>query len=146
MTVLLIICGFIISINATLILLFKFNFKNCDQLSEAFEWPLVSILVAARNEEKHLENCIRALLELDYPKKKIQILIGNDDSEDATQEIIDRLLLKDSRIKSVKIESDYQRLIAKSNVIAQLAKAANGEFLAIIDADNTVSKLWLQEW
>lgn len=144
MTVLLVICGFIISINAALILLFKFNFKSHDQLSEAFEWPFVSILVAARNEERHLRNCVQALLELDYPKEKIQILIGNDDSEDATQEIIDQLLLQDSRITSVKIESDYKDLIAKSNVIAQLAKAANGEFLAIIDADNTVSRLWLQ--
>ncbi|PIQ50291.1 MAG: hypothetical protein COW03_00685 [Cytophagales bacterium CG12_big_fil_rev_8_21_14_0_65_40_12] len=144
MTVLLVICGFIISINAALILLFKFNFKNHDQLSEAFEWPFVSILVAARNEERHLRNCVQALLELDYPKEKIQILIGNDDSEDTTQEIIDQLLLQDSRITSIKIESDYKGLIAKSNVIAQLAKAAKGEFLAIIDADNTVSRLWLQ--
>jgi cellulose synthase/poly-beta-1,6-N-acetylglucosamine synthase-like glycosyltransferase len=144
MTVLLVICGLIILTNLSLILLFKFNFKDHNEHSEAFEWPEVSILVAARNEEKHLENCVKRLLELDYPKKKIQILIGNDDSEDATQEIIDKLLLQDSRITSVKIESDYQRLIAKSNVIAQLAKAAKGEFLAIIDADNTVSKLWLQ--
>jgi cellulose synthase/poly-beta-1,6-N-acetylglucosamine synthase-like glycosyltransferase len=144
MIVLLVICGLIILTNLSLILLFKLNFKNYDQHSEAFEWPEVSILVAARNEEKHLEHCIRALLELDYPKEKIQILIGNDDSEDATQEIIDRLLLQDSRIISVKIESGYQGLIAKSNVVAQLAKASKGEFLAIIDADNTVSKLWLQ--
>lgn len=144
MIVLLVICGLIILTNLSLILLFKFNFKSQDQDSEAFEWPVVSILVAARNEEKYLENCVKALLELYYPKEKIQILIGNDDSEDATQQIIDRLLLKDSRIKSIKIESGYRGLIAKSNVIAQLAKAAKGEFLAIIDADNTVSNLWLQ--
>jgi cellulose synthase/poly-beta-1,6-N-acetylglucosamine synthase-like glycosyltransferase len=144
MIILLVICGLIILTNLSLILHFKFNFKSHDEHSEAFEWPLVSILVAARNEEKHLENCIQTLLELDYPKQKIQILIGNDDSEDDTQKIIDKLSLQDSRITSVKIESGYQKLIAKSNVIAQLAKVAKGEFLAIIDADNTVSKLWLQ--
>ena len=53
---------------------FLFQYKS--HLEPApFNWPFISIWVAARNEEANLEACLNSLIHLDYPKNKIQILI-----------------------------------------------------------------------
>ena len=52
--------------------------------------PSVSILISAYNEESVIERKIQNLLELDYPKEKLEILIGDDGSADKTAEIVER--------------------------------------------------------
>ena len=50
--------------------------------------PTVSILVSAYNEEAVIERKIHNILSIDYPKDKLQVLIGDDGSADRTAEII----------------------------------------------------------
>ena len=50
--------------------------------------PSSTIIVAARNEETNIENCLRSLNELEYPVGKLEIIIVNDDSDDNTGQII----------------------------------------------------------
>jgi cellulose synthase/poly-beta-1,6-N-acetylglucosamine synthase-like glycosyltransferase len=100
----------ILLINIVLLLLFRFNFKTYNKDLEAFSWPTISILLAARNEEEYLRACVETIFMLDYPKEKIQILIGNDDSEDHTQDVIDALISEDERVVSVPIAQGYQRI------------------------------------
>ncbi|MDH3708582.1 MAG: hypothetical protein OER04_01775, partial [Cyclobacteriaceae bacterium] len=45
------------------------------------ELPPVTILVAMRNEEENLPEAIKQWQTLDYPRDKIQLLIGEDRSE-----------------------------------------------------------------
>jgi cellulose synthase/poly-beta-1,6-N-acetylglucosamine synthase-like glycosyltransferase len=52
------------------------------------EWPLVSVVIPAFNEEKQIAGAIDALLAQDYPKEQLQILILSDASTDATDEIV----------------------------------------------------------
>ena len=49
--------------------------------------PHVSIIMAAYNEEAHIEAKIKNCLSLDYPKNKLEIIIGSDGSDDKTNEI-----------------------------------------------------------
>jgi cellulose synthase/poly-beta-1,6-N-acetylglucosamine synthase-like glycosyltransferase len=49
--------------------------------------PSVAVVVAAYNEERHIGERIRNLLELDYPPDRLRIYIGSDCSNDATVEI-----------------------------------------------------------
>jgi cellulose synthase/poly-beta-1,6-N-acetylglucosamine synthase-like glycosyltransferase len=63
------------------------DFKTL-QNEDPSAFPQISIWVACRNEEKNIEHCIHSLLDLNYPKDKIQILIGNDQSTDNTRQII----------------------------------------------------------
>ncbi|NNL30831.1 MAG: glycosyltransferase family 2 protein [Gemmatimonadetes bacterium] len=53
-----------------------------------WEWPTVSISVPAYNEEAQIEELIKSLLALDYPKDRLQILIVSDASEDGTDDIV----------------------------------------------------------
>jgi len=63
----------------------KANNSNCYELDE--ELPMVSILMAAYNEEMVIEDKIKSILASDFPKDKLQFFIGSDNSNDATNEI-----------------------------------------------------------
>jgi cellulose synthase/poly-beta-1,6-N-acetylglucosamine synthase-like glycosyltransferase len=49
--------------------------------------PTVSIIVAVYNGELYLENKLRSLLELDYPRSQVEIFVASDGSSDRTEEI-----------------------------------------------------------
>ncbi len=52
------------------------------------EWPRISLSIPAYNEEAQIEELIRSLLALDYPRDRMQILIVSDASSDRTDEIV----------------------------------------------------------
>jgi cellulose synthase/poly-beta-1,6-N-acetylglucosamine synthase-like glycosyltransferase len=52
------------------------------------EWPLISIVVPAYNEERAIGRTIASLLALDYPTDRRQILILSDASSDRTDEVV----------------------------------------------------------
>jgi cellulose synthase/poly-beta-1,6-N-acetylglucosamine synthase-like glycosyltransferase len=52
--------------------------------------PEVTLLIAAYNEERFIDEKIRNTSELDYPKEKLQVFIVTDGSTDATPEIVSR--------------------------------------------------------
>ena len=133
-----------LSIKLVLLLAFLLNFKKEVLITKDQDLPVVSILVAARNEESVLKNCIESLLKLDYPMDRIEILLGNDNSTDNTGVICAHYEAQYSFIRTVEISEDYQGLIAKANVIAQLAAQSTSEVLAIIDADMEVTAQWLR--
>src|ERR1700693_1869934 len=53
------------------------------------DWPGVTVLVAAHNEEAVVADILQALLEVDYPRDRLMIVPVNDRSTDRTREIID---------------------------------------------------------
>ncbi|TYC62732.1 glycosyltransferase family 2 protein [Marinobacter sp. BW6] len=53
--------------------------------------PKVSILIAAYNEAQDIEATLRNKLELDYPSDKLEILVISDESDDGTDDIIERV-------------------------------------------------------
>ena len=52
--------------------------------------PSLTLVVAAYNEEKIIEEKIKNTLELEYPRDKLKIIFITDGSEDRTQEIINK--------------------------------------------------------
>ena len=48
-------------------------------------WPSVTLVVPAHNEEKGIEKCIEAILEIDYPKK--EVIVVDDGSTDKTYQL-----------------------------------------------------------
>jgi glycosyltransferase involved in cell wall biosynthesis len=52
------------------------------------QWPLVSISIAAYNEEQQIRELVKSLLAIDYPRERLQILITSDGSTDATDSIV----------------------------------------------------------
>jgi len=104
--------------------------------------PEISVLVAARNEEKNIATCIKHLVALNYPKHKLHILIGNDQSDDNTEKIINEFVNKHHNIKQIHITNELGKARGKANVLAQLAHVAKGDYFLITDADIQVSSNW----
>ncbi len=50
--------------------------------------PFVTVVVPCRNEEKHIGRCLETILENDYPKERMEILVLDGMSEDMTREMV----------------------------------------------------------
>lgn len=118
-----------------------FRYRN-RILPEPEVWPEITILVAARNEEKNIGRCLDALCELDYPADKLHIVVGNDQSTDHTREITEAYCRNYPFIRLINIVEDDTGLKAKARVMAQLDKYAQGEFYLVTDADVAVKPTW----
>jgi cellulose synthase/poly-beta-1,6-N-acetylglucosamine synthase-like glycosyltransferase len=116
-----------------------------DSLPEfSSEFPDISILVAARNEEKNIEACLNTLTRLSYPKEKTEILIGDDDSDDRTASIVNAFAQKHSNVRLFTIRENIGTARGKANVLAHLAHEAKGQYYFITDADILVPSNWIQ--
>ena len=104
---------------------FKCRDKAC-LVSTTFEKP-ISIIIAAYNEESIIEEKIKNTLALDYPKDKMEILIGDDGSSDRTAEIV----AKFSEVRLIKKERNE----GKAAMLNDLCKAAKGEIFLFSDAN-----------
>ena len=58
---------------------------------DCYNWPHVSVIVAAHNEELVIERLMRALVVVDYPRDRIEFVIVNDRSTDNTKMVIERI-------------------------------------------------------
>ena len=50
--------------------------------------PFVTLVMPCRNEEKHIGRCLESILDNDYPKERMEILVLDGMSEDRTREIV----------------------------------------------------------
>ncbi len=106
--------------------------------------PFVSVLVAARNEEHNLAQCLEALALTDYPKDKWEVWVGNDGSTDSTREIARQFVARYSNFHLVDIVETMGVAKGKANVLAHLAHLAKGDFFLITDADVCVPSTWVR--
>jgi biofilm PGA synthesis N-glycosyltransferase PgaC len=74
------------------------NWRQCRRYQRQTPWhpDLVTVLIAAYNEEKVIERTIRRIFQWDYPFA-LQVVVVNDGSPDATGAILDRLALEYAR-------------------------------------------------
>ena len=70
----------------------------------------VSIIIAARNEEKDIASCIKSILAQDYPASLLEIIVCNDHSEDKTKEVAENVVrqfdLAEQNIRDVDAAGD----------------------------------------
>ena len=140
--ILLTLASILIALDILLIIGWKFNFK--DNTHPVENWPGVSIMVAARNEEGNIEGCLRSLLNLDYPLSKLEILVGDDGSTDQTFKIVQNMASEYNHIQLFSIKNRTVDGNGKANVLAQLAQHAKGSYYLITDADITVTEDWVK--
>ncbi len=100
------------------------------------ELPTVSVLIPAHNEEVVIENTLNAMLQLKYPRHKLEVIVINDNSSDGTGEIADTYARKFPVIKVVHTRPPHAGK-GKSGALNQGLKASNGEVIVVYDADNT---------
>lgn len=96
-------------------------------------WPLVTIIVPARDEGQKIEAALTSMLALDYPR--LEIIAVDDRSADATGAVMDRLAERDARLRAVHITSLPEGWLGKSHAMHQAAQTARGDWLLFTDGD-----------
>jgi chlorobactene glucosyltransferase len=101
----------------------------------ACNWPVVSVLVPARNEAANIERCVRSLLAQDYPA--LEILVLDDGSTDGTYEIVEQVWAEDTsgRLRLIRGGDLPKGWMGKCYACQQLADQAQGDYLLFTDAD-----------
>jgi cellulose synthase/poly-beta-1,6-N-acetylglucosamine synthase-like glycosyltransferase len=91
--------------------------------------PTISIVISLYNEEGHVANKIDNLRGLDYPRERVQILIGSDGSTDRTNAILGQLVGD----PAVAVVCQDHRA-GKPAMLNTLAPLATGDLLVFTDA------------
>lgn len=97
------------------------------------DWPTVTVLVAAHNEEKVIAGCLDHLLALDYPAGKFNIVVVNDRSTDRTAQILDRYGAANVQLQTIHRPADA--VPGKPAAIMDGLAKVSGEVLVFFDAD-----------
>lgn len=98
--------------------------------------PSVSVIIAGRNEEESIANCIRSLLEQDYPN--LEVIVVDDSSTDRTYEIA-RQFARRGQIRLLRNNAPIGRG-GRASATNLGIRFARGEFIISVDADTTFDR------
>lgn len=99
----------------------------------------VSIIIAARNEEVNIGNCLNSLLKQDLPKEQVEIIVVDDQSVDKTAALV--RTYADKGIKLISLGK--QEAFGKKAAIARGIAAATHNIIITTDADCSFLPRWL---
>ncbi|MCK9408621.1 MAG: glycosyltransferase [Bacteroidetes bacterium] len=104
----------------------------------------MTVIIPARNEEQNIGNCLRSLMEQDYPKEKLSIIVIDDQSTDRTSDIVRTLTLQ-SPFPVTLLRSDITSSIRSPKIRAMSLGIQHSlsDIIVTTDADCTVSPLWV---
>jgi len=117
------------------------NKKMTEDVFTPEEFPFLSVLISAYNEETVIEEKINSLLKSDYPSDRMEILVGSDASTDLTNQILEQL----KKLHPIVHIYLFEIRKGKPGVINELAGLARGEILVITDANVMVDNNTLSE-
>lgn len=103
--------------------------------------PTVAVIVAGFNEEEDIERTMQALLMVDYPPEKLNIVVVNDGSTDGTLDGMKRIAATDPRVTIV----DFSHNRGKRQAMAAGVQASEGEVVVFIDSDSIVDPDGIRE-
>ena len=107
--------------------------KNKSSIEED-SFPGVSIIVTTFNSEPTIEECLRSILEMDYPKQLLEVIVIDGGSTDATTELA----------KAYPIKLVYSQLNPPAAYNLVLKDVTN-EVIGLIDSDAKVERNWLRK-
>jgi cellulose synthase/poly-beta-1,6-N-acetylglucosamine synthase-like glycosyltransferase len=96
--------------------------------------PGVSIIVPTLNSESTIDECLRSILELDYPKQLLEVIMIDGGSTDSTIE----------RAKTYPVKLVHSQL-NPPEAYNLVLKSVDNEIIGLIDSDAKVEKRWLRK-
>ena len=95
--------------------------------------PRVSVVVAARDEERNIDTAMQSMLAQDYPD--YEVVVVDDRSTDRTGLILDRIAAADTRFRVVHVTELPPGWLGKCHALQIGADQSTGEWLLFADAD-----------
>lgn len=113
------------------------RFREMDE-SPPQTLPTVSVIVLNYNGKRHLETCFPSLLDLRYPKERLELVMVDNDSRDGSVEFMRRNY---PAVRVIRNPENYG--FAKGNNIG--ARESTGQYIAFLNNDSRVDPDWLME-
>lgn len=106
----------------------------------------ISVIIAARNEEKNIGACISSILAQNYPTHLLEIIVIDDHSTDHTIDIVEAFDLPNVKCLSLKdhISAREQLSAYKKKALSVGIANSRGELIITTDADCIAPARWLK--
>jgi cellulose synthase/poly-beta-1,6-N-acetylglucosamine synthase-like glycosyltransferase len=111
--------------------------ETCPGPGETNSKPLISVIVPGKDESQKIEEATKQILA--SQNCRLELILVNDRSRDATLEIMERMAREDSRITALSVDQLPTGWTGKTHAMFRGAEAASGEILVFTDADAILS-------
>jgi len=108
-------------------------FRQFQPATRDGEFPSVTVLISARNEEKDIGWKVRETLDWNYPSGRLKVFVASDASEDRTDEILAGIA--DPRLMALRLEERS----GKNAALNRLAAMAGSDLLFFTDANTHIA-------
>jgi cellulose synthase/poly-beta-1,6-N-acetylglucosamine synthase-like glycosyltransferase len=105
--------------------------------------PFVSVIIAARNEEKRISACLQLLLSQTYPREFFEVIVINDRSSDRTGVLVESFQKEFAELRLVTLTETPPVMAPKKHALNEGIKSAKGEIIVCTDADCRPEENWL---
>lgn len=105
----------------------------------------ITVIIAARNEEKNIENLLNDLNDQSLSKNLYEIIVVDDFSTDKTAQLVKQNTSPNVKLIQLKdhLNGDDQIISHKKKAIEVAIASSNGELIVTTDADCRHSSNWL---
>lgn len=126
------------------------NFKKAktaktDSITGPDEWPKITIQLPVYNEKYVVKRLLKTVSQLDYPSSQLEIQVLDDSTDDSkayTQRLTQNLIEQGLNAKYIHRKN---RKYFKAGALKEALDKAEGEFIAIFDADFLPQPNWLKK-
>lgn len=138
------ICTLLTLFYVGLLLFFNRGWRKLPDYKESVKTPQtkVSIIVAARNEERNIADTIDDILAQTYPNSLYELIIVDDHSTDRTAEIVTQY--QHRGVKLIRLNEKEALNSYKKKAIAEAISNSSGELIITTDADCRMGPEWLK--
>lgn len=103
--------------------------------------PIISVIIPAYNEENYISRALNSLMAQTLDKSFFELIIIDDNSTDKTREIVKKSL-NGSNVNYKLLKNEKRRGVSYSRNAG--LKEARGEYILFLDADDFISKYYLE--
>jgi len=100
--------------------------------------PFITVICPIRNEERHIAGCLQSLLNQDYDRRRMEILVVDGMSDDGTRAVVRMMRAQDPRIKLLE---NPGRIVPTAMNIG--IKQARGEIIVRVDGHAEIAENYL---
>ena len=97
------------------------------------DWPRVTVVVPAHNEQAVINNALDALADVDYPVERYEVVAVDDRSSDETWAVMQACAERHPEV--LRILRRTEGLPGKAAVLKEVSEALDSDILIVFDAD-----------
>lgn len=102
---------------------------------ESVSFPLISVVIIVRNEALNIGRCLQQILEQDYPKDRIEVLLADGESTDDTVAVAQAFPMQGA---SLRVLTGFG--LGRSQGLNKAIREAKGEIIARLDGRTVIEK------